>query len=188
MATLQMCRGMWQDLGALLTYSGCRVAAAVTWLPGSRRGGDIIESGGGFSVPHFHTNENEEYRPTAPVLPPGFVNCGIRPKQARAGWLQLPSILRDEWMCRGSLSWFKCSIPSKPWGDFIWKEIVDMEAFQPFAKWLWWMKLRCLIHGLALQKQPDRAQLFKLDKVWFIFSSLFALTRSNWHTAAATVE
>lgn len=43
--------------------------------------GDIIESGGGFPVPHFHTNENEEYRATAPILPPGFANCGIAPEQ-----------------------------------------------------------------------------------------------------------
>lgn len=83
---------------------------------------------------------------------------------------------------RVSLSWFKCSIPSKPWGDFIcW-----YGSISAVCKVTLWMKSRCLIHGL--QKHPDRAQLFKLDKVWFIFPSLFTLTRSNWHTAAATVE
>lgn len=59
--------------------------------------GDIIESGGGFPVPHFHTNENEEYHATAPILPPGFANCGIAPEQAHTGWWQLHWILHNEW-------------------------------------------------------------------------------------------
>lgn len=37
-------------------------------------GGVLYRAGGmeeGFPVPHFHTNENEEYRATAPILPLG---------------------------------------------------------------------------------------------------------------------
>lgn len=78
----------------------------------------MIESGGGFTVPHFHTNENEEYRTTAPIIPRGLLIVVFDwSRHTQAGCSSLESCtMRGRG--RVSLSWYKCGIPSKPLRGF----------------------------------------------------------------------